>query len=393
MIRRDDYMKLLYAGMGDNDVTKVVTGMRRCGKSTLIEMFMDELIKSGVNRNDVFHLELESEEGLRIVDYVDLNKWLSSIPADRQTYLFLDEIQNVDGWEKSVAMIGTMHNCDLYITGSNSAMLSSELSTHISGRFVEIRMLPLSFKEYLQLHRSNDVRKSFNLFLKCGALPGLDPGRGERYSLEYLDGVLNTVMMRDVLDHKGLRSPRKLKSVARFLYSNIGNTTNNSIIAKESDISATTADSYIEGLQEALLFYYAERYDIIGKRLMNTNGKYYASDLGLRTVALGGASGTDISRPVENVVFLELIRRGYVVHVGSFKDSEIDFIATRNGIVEYYQVTLTMLASETREREFRPLRGIEDNWKKTILTMDDFGLGFEDGVEIINLIDWLLGKA
>jgi len=368
-------------------------GMRCCGKSTLIEMFMDELIESGIDRNDVFHLELESEEGLKIVDYVDLNRWLSSIPADRQTYLFLDEVQNVDGWEKSVAMIGTMHNCDLYITGSNSAMLSSELSTHISGRYVEIRMLPLSFNEYLQLHPSDDVRGSFNLFMRYGALPGLDLSRGERYCLEYLEGVLNTVIMKDIFDRKGIESPRKLKGIARFLYSNIGNITNDSMIAKESKMSATTTDKYIEGLQEALLFYHAERYDIIGKRLMNTNGKYYASDLGLRTVALGGASGTDISRLVENVVFLELIRRGYVVRVGSFKDSEIDFTATRNGIVEYYQVTLTMLATETREREFRSLRRIEDNWKKTILTMDDFGLGFEDGVEIINLIDWLLGKA
>ncbi len=386
-------MEFLHVGKDDNDVIKVVTGMRRCGKSTLIEMYMDELIESGVDRNDVFHLELESGEGLKIVDYDDLNRWLSSIPADRQTYLFLDEIQNVSGWEKSVAMIGTMHNCDLYITGSNSAMLSSELSTHISGRFVEIRMLPLSFNEYLQLHPSDDVRESFNLFLKNGALPGLDPGRGERYCIEYLEGVLNTVIIKDILDRKGLESSRKLKGVARFLYSNIGNITNDSTIAKESNISATTADKYIEGLQEALLFYYAERYDIIGKRLMNTNGKYYASDLGLRTVALGGALGTDISRPVENIVFLELIRRGYLVRMGSYKDSEIDFIVTRNGKVEYYQVTLTMLAPETREMEFRPLRSIDDNWKKTVLTMDDFGLGTEDGVEIVNLIDWLLGKV
>lgn len=390
MIRRDDYMDILYAGKDDNDVVKVVTGMRRCGKSTLLEMYMDELLESGIPKGCIFYLNLESLEGQRITNHLMLNDWLSRIPTDKQTYLFLDEIQNVDGWEKSIAAVGTMRMCDLYITGSNSEMLSSDLSTHISGRHVEIPILPLSFSEYLKLHPSDDVEGSFRLFLKFGSLPGVDPSRGERYCNDYLEGVFNTVLVKDIMERRGLRSVRKLKGVARFLYSNIGNTTNDSAISKGAGISATTADSYIEGLTEAMLFHHVERYDIVGKKLMDTNGKYYATDLGMRNVALGGAIGTDISRPVENVVFIELLRRGYTVRVGSFRDTEVDFTATRGGVTEYFQVTMTMTSPETRERELRPLNGIRDNWRKTILTLDRLGLGSEEGVDVINLYDWLL---
>ena len=393
MIRRDDYMDMLHAGKDDNDVVKVVTGMRRCGKSTLLEMYMGELIASGIPANDIFHLNLESAEGQTITNHAELNAWLSRIPSDRQTYLLLDEIQNVDGWERSVAMIGTMHSCDLYITGSNSKMLSSELSTHISGRHVEIRMLPLSFTEYLRLHPEYDVEHGFELFIRYGSLPGLDPGKGERYCNEYLEGVYNTVLVKDIMERKELRSVRKLNGVARFLYSNIGNTTNDAAVSKSLGINAVTADRYLEGLTESLLFHHVERYDIVGRRLMDTNGKYYATDLGMRNAALGGARGTDISRPVENVVFLELLRRGYELRVGSFRDTEVDFTATRNGETEYFQVTMTMTSPDTREREFRSLTGIHDNWKKTIITLDRLGLGSENGIHVVNLYDWLLEKT
>ena len=250
---------------------------------------MMELQKSGVSEDCIFHLNLESSEGQKITDSWELNESLSRIPTDRQTYLFLDEIQNVDKWELSVAAIGTMHMCDLYITGSNSKMLSSDLSTHISGRYVEIPMLPLSFSEYLKLHPSDDVDRSFNLFLRYGSLPGVDPSRGERYCMDYLEGVYNTVLVKDVLQRKELRSVRKLNDISRFLYSNIGNVTNDSIISKKVNVSPNTADSYIEGLTEALLFYHADTYDIVGKKLLETNGKYYATDLGMRNAALKGA--------------------------------------------------------------------------------------------------------
>ena len=392
MIRRDDYIDLLYAGKDDNDVVKVITGMRRCGKSTLLEMYMDELIASGIPEENVFRLDLESGEEQSISDHLRLNEWLSRIPDDRQTYLFLDEIQNVEGWELSVAAIGTMRLCDLYITGSNSGMLSSELSTHISGRYVEIPMLPLSFEEYLELHPSDDIEKSFGMFLRFGSLPGVDPFRGEKYCYDYLEGIFNTVLVKDVLERKELRSVRKLTGVARFLFSNIGNTTNDAAISKGAGLNPTTADRYIEGLVEGMLFHHVERYDIVGKKLMETNGKYYATDLGIGNAALGSARGTDISRPMENVVFIELKRRGYVVRTGSFRDSEVDFIATKDGITEYYQVCRTLESPDTRGRELRPFKGIRDNWRKTILTMDRLGLGSEEGVEVVNLLDWLLRR-
>ena len=390
MIRRNDYMDLLYAGRCDNDVVKIITGMRRCGKSTLLDMYLDELIASGVPEEDVFRLNLETREGQLITDRFQLNEWLSRIPEDRQTYLFLDEIQNVEGWELSVAAIGTMKLCDLYITGSNSGMLSSELSTHISGRYVEIPMLPLSFREYLELHPSDDIEESFGVFLRFGSLPGVDPSRGERYCYDYLEGIFNTVLVKDVLERRELRNVRKLKGVAKFLFSNIGNTTNDAAVSKGAGLNPATVDSYIDGLIEGMLFHHAERYDIVGKKLMETNGKYYATDLGVGNAALGGARSIDISRPMENVVFIELKRRGYVVRVGSFRDSEVDFTATKDGITEYYQVCQTLASPDTREREFRPLNGIRDNWRKTILTMDRLGLGSEEGVDVVNLLDWLL---
>ena len=210
--------------------------------------------------------------------------------------------------------------------------------TTISGRYVEISMLPLSFKECLDLHPSEDIERSFELFLRFGSLPGVDPSRGEKYCYDYLEGIFNTVLIKNVLERKELRSVRKLTDVARFLFSNIGNTTNDAAISKGAGLNPTTADRYIEGLVEGMLFHHVERYDIVRKKLMETNGKYYATDLGIGNAALGSARGTDISRPMENVVFIELKRRGYVVRTGSLRDSEVDFIATKDGITEYYQV-------------------------------------------------------
>ena len=390
LIRRNDYMDRLYEGKDDNDVIKVITGMRRCGKSTLLEMYMDELIQLGVSENCIFHMNLESPEGQLITDSKDLNEWLMQIPRDIQTYLFLDEIQNVSNWEKSLAATGTMKLCDVYVTGSNSKLLSSELSTHISGRHVEIKMLPFSFKEYLIKHPSEDIEKCFEMFLRYGSLPAIDPSKGDRYCMDYLEGVFNTVLLKDVMERKELRGSRKLRNIARYLSSNIGNITNDSVISKQSCINPVTVDRYIEGLVESLLFHQVERYDIIGKRLLNSNVKYYVTDLGIRNAALAGAIGTDIGRQIENVVFLELLRRRYTVRVGSFRDSEIDFTATRDGITEYFQVTTTLMSQETKDREIKPFTAVHDNWRKTIITMDRLGLGSEDGVDIVNLYDWLL---
>lgn len=391
IIRREKYLEALHSGRDVTGLVKVITGMRRCGKSTLLEQYMQDLRDSGVDRENIVLMNLESFEYQGIRDSEALNEAvLERIRGDERMYLLFDEIQNVEGWERTVSALGLMRNCDIYITGSNSRMLSSELATHISGRYVEIRMLPLSFKEYMELHPHADIELRFREYLRFGALPEVDPARGEEFCDGHLDGVFNTVLVKDILQRIKTDDVSKILAIARFLYSNIGNLTNISGIAKAAGLSSVTVERYVSEMEDALLFYHADRYDIAGKRLLSTNGKYYASDLGLRNSALKGARGADISRPLENVVFLELLRRGYDVVVGSFRDREVDFAARKGDRVEYYQVTATMLSEETRRREFGSLESIRDNHRKTILTADRLGLGSEGGIDVANIYDWLL---
>lgn len=392
LIVRERYMDMLRAGRGLTDVVKVVTGMRRAGKSTLLEMFRDELVGSGTSPEDIVWINFETFEYNSIAD----NKALDTVLIDLigrsgDKCVFLDEIQNVKGWEKSVSALINTKRCDVYITGSNSRMLSSDLVTHIAGRFVEISVLPLSFAEYMELH-PGDREARFESFLRFGGLPEMDPDRGEAFCRDQLTGIFNTVLVKDVMSRLGIGDSTTLEAIARFLYTNIGNVTNTDNIAKALKMGNDTVDRYMSKLIDAFLFYHSERYDIVGKRVLTTNGKYYASDLGLRDSALLGAGGTDISRPLENVVYLELLRRGYVVRVGSFRDREVDFTAIRDGVTEYYQVCLTMMDPDTRRRETRSLESISDNYRKTVLTMDRFGLGDEGGITIANVLDWLLGE-
>lgn len=389
-IRRKRYMYRLTAGRGLLDVVKVVTGMRRAGKSTLLEMYADDLISDGVDPADIVSINLETFEHRDIRKRRDLDRLLLERIGDSgEKYVFLDEIQNVEGWEESVSSLVNTKRCDVYITGSNSKMLSSDLVTHISGRFVEIGVLPLSFAEYMELHPGDrDLR--FNQYLRYGALPEVDPDRGEQFCDSQLRGVFNTVLVEDVLGRLGTGDANTLRAIARFLYTNVGNETNVHTIAKELRIGDETVSRYLSKLTEAFLFYESEKYDIVGRKVLKTNGKFYASDLGLRNAALLGAGGTDISRPLENVVYLELVRRGYTVRVGSYRDWEVDFTAMRGGDTEYYQVCLTMLSEDTRDRELRPLNAIRDNFPKTVLTLDRFGLGSEGGIRIANVLDWLV---
>lgn len=388
-VRRKRYMDQLRAGRGLLDVVKVVTGMRRAGKSTLLEMYAGELVSDGVRPEDIVSINLETFEYRDVRDRRSLDDvLLDAIGGSGTKYVFLDEIQNVRGWEESVSSLINTRRCDVYITGSNSRMLSSDLVTHISGRFVEIGILPLSFTEYMELHPGDrDLR--FNQYLRYGALPEVDPDRGETFCDSQLRGVFNTVLVEDVLGRLGTGDANTLRAIARFLYTNVGNETNVHTIAKGLGIGNETVSRYLSKLTEAFLFYESEKYDIVGKKVLRTNGKFYASDLGMRNAALLGAGGTDISRPLENVVYLELVRRGYTVRVGSYRDWEVDFTAVRGGETEYYQVCLTMMSEDTRVRELRPLDAIRDNYPKTVLTLDRFGLGSENGIRIVNVLDWL----
>lgn len=387
-VRRADYLEQLHASKDATSIVKVITGMRRCGKSTLMEQFVDDLRSEGINDGRIFHVNFETFEGYDIVSPDALRAELRALPRDGIVYVLLDEVQNVKGWELIVSSLLEAGNFDVYITGSNSDMLSTDLSTHLSGRYIEIGMLPLSFREYLELH-PGDREERFNQYLRYGGLPDTDPDRGERHSLGYLEGVFDTVLVKDVLSRLKTDDVSKIRSIARFLYSNIGNTTNIASIAAGTGLNPGTVDRYVNGMMSALLFYHAEKYDIVGKKLLSTNGKFYASDLGMRFMALKGSGTDDMSRPLENAVYLELVRRGYTVRTGSYRDKEVDFSAVRGNETEYYQVAMTVLPEETKTREFRSLESIRDNYPKTVLTLDRFNLGTFDGIKVVNVIDWL----
>ncbi len=392
-VLRKDYLSLLEAGKDENTVVKVITGMRRSGKSTLMNQFIEKLKAAGVSDDRIFLINFEMAEYQYINDRTILNKWiLDNIPKEGQCYVFLDEIQNVNDWEMSVSALQIMPNCDVYITGSNSKMLSSELSTHISGRYTEVKVLPLSFSEYLELHPSDDKDSRFRDYLRYGGLPVVNPDSDRTFIEGLLEGIFNTVLVKDVLYRLKTDDVSKITAIAKFLYSNIGNITNIDNIATKTGISNPTVSKYVEEMSKAFLFYYAEKYDIVGKKILKTNGKFYASDLGMRNVIIGLGLARDISKPLENVVFMELLRRGYEVRIGSYRDWEVDFTAIGPDGVEYYQICETMLSDDTYKRESRPFKAIKDNCPKTILTLDKFGLGSDDGIKIVNLVDWLLDK-
>lgn len=381
---REHYLNLLRAGRDKYDTVKVLTGMRRSGKSTLLKQFARTLPQD----DNIIFLDLDfiNEE----MTWKQLSdKIRGGLIEGKKHYVFIDEIQDVKGWERVVAELVARGDCDVYITGSSSKMLSSELATKISGRYVEIEIMPFSFSEYLEFY-PGDREERFSDFLRFGSLPITEPSRGEVFCNKQLEDVFNTVIVKDVLRHIKGDDVNQLIAIARFLFSNTGNETNIDNISKTLGISSITVKKYVSEMLSAHLFHYSEKYDIVGMKLFQTNGKYYATDIGVRRVALRNQHNPDISKPLENIVYNELRRRGYEIHIGSIKSKEIDFVATKSGRVRYYQVTQTMAAEGTKEREHAPLLTVRDNYPKTILTLDRFGLGSYDGIEVMNVIDWLL---
>ncbi len=383
-VLREKQLGLLGSAKDKTDLVKVVTGMRRTGKSTLLGQLRDTIDKGA----DLVYLDLDLlDEDL---DRNGLRDLISDrIVGDGIHYVIIDEIQDVNGWEKVIAELVARGDCDVYITCSSSKLLSSELATKISGRYVEIPLLPFSFKEYLAFY-PGDREERFADFVRFGSLPVIEPSRGRELCDAQLEDVFNTVLVKDVLSHIGGGDIDKIVSIARFLFSNIGNVTNVDNISKELGKGYPTVRKYVDGMVSAHLFEYCERYDIVGRRLLRSKGKYYATDLGMRRVVMRGAQTADIGRPLENIVYLELRRRFPIVRVGSYRDWEVDFTVSDGDTTEYYQVSRTVASEETRSRELRPYIGIKDNYRKTILTLDRFGLGSYEGVEIVNVLDWLL---
>ena len=387
-IIREDYLAILTSSKDMPSTVKVLTGMRRTGKTTVLNQFVGRLRSMDTDEENICHINLDL-----LVDEPNIN-WLHEqikpvLERKGMHYILIDEIQDVDGWERLVAMLVARGDCDVYITGSNSKMLSSELSTKLSGRYIEIEILPLSFKEYMELH-PGEKEKRLEDFLKFGGLPMVDPDRGESVCMYQSEGVFNTVVMKDIMSRIS-GSARRLDAICRFLYSNIGNVTNPDRISEALNIPKDDVYRFMNEIVSAHLFYHVDRYDIVGKKYLKSKGKYYATDLGMRYMLLNPGSLADLSKPLENAVYFELLRRGYKVSVGSYNDSEIDFTAMKGDKIIYYQVTQTMHAEKTKKRELTPLEEVPDNYRKIVLTEDRIGLGSYDGIDVVNVIDWLCG--
>lgn len=404
MIVRKNYLDKLISWK-DHDIIKVIIGIRRCGKSTLLKQFQNYLTDNGVTEEQIISINFEDLEFEDLLDYRSLYKYVkNNLLPDKKMYVFLDEIQKVSNFEKAVDSLYIQKNVDVYITGSNAYMLSSDLSTLLSGRYIEISMLPLSFKEVYE-EKGGDKEEVFNQYLKYGGFPYLTAiSLDEEQTNMYLEGIYNTVIIKDIEERENRKNldPNKrkitdivlLKSIARYLASTIGSIVSvknvtGYLTSNGRKVSASTVDDYMEALREAFIFYPVERFDISGKKMLKTLNKWYIVDLALRDYMVPKKT-YDLGFSLENTVYFELIRRGYRVSIGKTETAEVDFVAQKNGEMIYYQVSASMLDQRTFERELLPLRSIKDNYKKIVLTLDKFTQGNYEGIKVVNAIDWLL---
>ncbi len=407
MVERKEYLEKIKKWR-EKDVIKVVTGIHRCGKSTLLEQYCDYLIGTGVSSEQIIFINFEDLEFEELLDYHKLYSYIKErLIPDRYTYIFLDEIQKVESFEKAVDSLYIKEKTDIYITGSNAYMLSGELATLLSGRYVEISMLPLSFSEYCQLKEKNNYDELFAEYMQNGGFPYIAQIDDSKEKADmYLEGIYNTIIIKDIEERQKRREndPNKrkitdlslLRNIAKFLASSVGNpvsikSISDYITSSGRKVSANTVNDYLDALVEAFIFYPVERYDIVGKQTLKMNQKLYIVDTGIRRYLLPRRN-YDLEFSLENIVFLELLRRGFKVNIGKVVLTEVDFIAEKNNRLHYYQVTASLIDENTFKREITPLQNISDNYPKTILTLDRFTLGDYEGIEAVNAIDWLLNK-
>lgn len=402
LINRPEYLTQLIQNK-DVDLVKIITGIRRCGKSSLLDLFHQYLLQSGVLDDHIIHMNLESLRFRNLSNYLNFYDYVSErIPKDGKTYLIFDELQVINHWEKAIESFRLDFDVDIYITGSNAYLLSTEFSTLLSGRYVEIRMLPLSFKEFLNFYKFDEnitIEEKFQKYLQFGGMPILREYQfNELRSNQALEGIYSTVVLKDILQRNNQTDQLMLNKITLFLCSNIGNITspNNigNVLSHEGEINnkniaSKTVNKYIDMLRSAFIFYSVGRYDIKGKQLLKTLEKNYIIDMGFRNMLLGYRDA-DRGHILENIVFLELIRREYRVYIGKVGETEVDFVCEKPNEKMYIQVTETIGSQETLERELRPLRMISDNYEKIILSMDRNYINSYDGIKSLNLIDWLL---
>ena len=403
MIAREFYMKQIRNYM-NTPVVKVITGMRRSGKSVMLELIAEELRKQSVGDNNIVYINFESLRFAKLKKDMLLYEHLTELAerADGRMYILLDEIQEVDDWEKVINSMRIDVDCDIYITGSNARLLSGELATLLSGRYVEIHVYPLSFAEYLDFAKANEAEKSFSVnehfanYIRYGGLPGIHQMKWEEEPLmQYLGDIYNSVILKDVIQRNSIRDTALLESVFHYIMDNIGNifsakSVSDFLKSQGRRLSAETVYNYIAALESAFIVNKAKRFDIKGKRLLETQEKYYLTDLGIRHAVIGYRAN-DIGGILENIVYLELLRRGYKVYIGKRLSLEVDFVAESREERIYIQVCYVLNENDT-EREFRPLEAIADNYEKMVISTDSWVSFNRNGIRQKNIIDFLLGK-
>lgn len=384
----------------DKRIIKVITGMRRSGKSTILKIFREHLIQTGVSVNKTIQINFEDLKNEELYNYKNLYDYiLKETTESGRYYIFLDEIQLVPEFEKAVNSMFLKENLDIYITGSNANLLSGEIATLLTGRYVEIEMYPLSYKEFSYFtEKDGNHEDVFLNYLKFGGMPYItELGYQQKNIFDYLKGIFDTVVVKDIIIRNNLKDAQTLYSVIKFLFDNIGNTTSinkisNTLTSNGKKTNPVTVDNYVKYLLDSYIIYEVKRFDIKGKEFLKTQGKYYIADIGLRNAVLG-LRDVDQGHILENLVFLELRRRGYKVSIGKIRDLEVDFIASNESEKVYIQVSLSVLNDITLSRELMPLKGIKDNYPKVLITQDKLVNKDFQGIKHINIIDFLLGNS
>lgn len=394
MVLRTKYLEQLQL-FKDKQIIKVITGIRRCGKSTLLRQFIDALTNSGVKAEQIIHINFEDLKFENLLDYRALYDYVSSkLCKDKFTYIFLDEIQQVDNFQKVVDSLYIQDNVDVYVTGSNSDLLSSELATLLTGRYVEIKLLPLSFAEYMSAQNAVSPYDAFYDYAQSGGMPYALSMTNKQAKDIYLQGIYNTILVNDISKRHSNTDMRVLESIIKYLLHNVGSlvsSTNiaNALTSNGRKVSYNTVEKYIGYLTECFFLYEVTRYDVKGKQHLKSLAKYYVVDIGLRNTLLTNTA-TDIGHILENIVYLELLRRYNGVFVGKWENKEVDFVATTDDGINYYQVSASISNNDTLNRELASFQAIKDNYPKIVLTLDRIGLGDYNGIKILNVVDWLL---
>ena len=395
MVKRDLYLNRI-SSLIDNDIIKIIVGVRRCGKSYMFNLIMDELLERGISKDNILLINFESAKYRNVSNPRELDLLVRDLTKDMngKIYMFFDEIQNVDGWEKSINSFRVDYDCDIYLSGSNSKLLSGELATHLAGRYMEIKMYPFSFKEYLDYKKTAPNKKAFTDYLIFGGFPFLLSLESEIDKTEYLNDIFNSIFLKDIIERYNVRDAGLLTRIVDFILDNTGKIVSSKSISdylrskEKIKVSPKTIYNYLDYLTNACLLYKVQREDLKGKKILSINEKYYCVDQGFNQVRIG-RNQVNNSRIMENIVYFELLRRGYEITIGCVGKYEIDFVCKKMGEKIYVQVTRELSQEDTIEKEFRPLLLVKDNYPKYVISTDEFDMS-QDGIIHMNIFDFLL---